>query len=234
MGIALCEKYNLSKGKSLRKFFEDATNQQAAKLLSDLLYYFESRFPDEAKTKSDSVVKSHEMVERLKKAKGNLPNLGRLKVAFDSSYIHAQIDQMNESVELHPTDAIGKAKELIESFCKTILSTEKISVEKGCKFPKLVKDTLKQLHLMPDDIPEDAKASDNIKQLLGALSSITGNMVEVRNHYGIGHGKNIDFKGLSPRHARLAVGAANTMVCFLWDTYQEQVEKKSVVADKKG
>ena len=39
-------------------------------------------------------------------------------------------------------------------------------------------------------------------------------MAELRNSYGSGHGKDAKFKGLSPRHARLAVGDGVIVVHF--------------------
>ena len=52
-------------------------------------------------------------------------------------------------------------------------------------------------------------------------------MAELRNSYGSGHGKDAKFKGLSPRHARLAVGAGVTAVHFLWETFEEKHTEKS-------
>lgn len=80
----------------------------------------------------------------------------------------------------------------------------------------------KELKLTPENIPDTAKASDIIKQILGNLSAISAGMAELRNSYGTGHGKSSTYKGLSPRHARLAVGASTTAVYFLWETHEEQ------------
>jgi len=44
-----------------------------------------------------------------------------IKLEFDNQYMQQQIAQMLESIEKHPSDAIGKAKELVESCCKAIL-----------------------------------------------------------------------------------------------------------------
>ncbi|HZZ30473.1 MAG TPA: abortive infection family protein [Phenylobacterium sp.] len=42
----------------------------------------------------------------------------------------------------------------------------------------------------------------------------------MRNFYGSGHGQDGRARGLTPRHARLAVGAASTLALFLFDTHQ--------------
>jgi len=141
---------------------------------------------------------------------------------FDSDYIRAQIKTMNSAIDDNPYDAIGKAKELLETCCKTILKSKMVTINKDWDIPKLTKETCGVLKLTPDDIDNAAKASETIKKLLANLSVISQSMAELRNSYGSGHGKDAKFKGLSPRHARLAVGAGVTAVHFLWETFEEK------------
>jgi len=142
--------------------------------------------------------------------------------SFNSDYIRTQIKAMNSAIDTHPYDAIGKAKELLETCCKTILNNKGVSIDTDWDIIRLTKETCGVLKLTPDDIDNAAKASETIKKLLGNLSVISQSMAELRNSYGSGHGKDAKFKGLSPRHARLAVGAGVTAVHFLWETYEEK------------
>ncbi len=147
-----------------------------------------------------------------------------IKEAFSSSYIDKQIELMNGYIEENPTEAIGKAKELCESCCKTVLLKKGITVDRNWDVPRLTKETCKILKLTPDDIDDSKKASDTIKAILGNLSAITKGVAELRNPYGSGHGKESAFKSLSSRHAGLAVGAAVTFVHFIWETYLDREE----------
>ena len=142
--------------------------------------------------------------------------------SFNSDYIRAQITAMNAAIDSNPYDAIGKAKELLETCCKTILKSKGISINANWDVIRLTKATCSALKLTPDDIDDEAKASDVIKKLLGNLSAISQSMAELRNSYGSGHGKDAKFKGLTSRHARLAVGAGVTTVHFLWETFEEK------------
>lgn len=142
-----------------------------------------------------------------------------LKEQFSSEYLNAQINTMLSMTESNPTEAIGKAKELIESCCKTILDSREIVWDKNWDVGQLTGETLKTLKLMPKDIPEDAPAATEMRALLGNLRAIATNAAALRNHYGSGHGKSADYKGLSPRHAKLAVGSSITLVEFLWETH---------------
>jgi len=129
---------------------------------------------------------------------------------------------MEAAIVNDPDLAIGTAKELVETCCKTILTERKVTFSKNADIPELVKLTCKNLDLTPDKIPEKAKASETIKRLLSNLATITQGVAELRNHYGTGHGKMAGSKGLKPRHAKLAVGAASTLAVFLMETHIER------------
>ncbi|ASJ97649.1 abortive infection family protein [Shewanella marisflavi] len=140
----------------------------------------------------------------------------------DLVYVAQQITRMEAAVNNDPSLAIGTAKELIESCCKTILAERNIAVGNSDDVPKLVKATVKELKLTPSDIPDEAKAADSIRKLLSNLATVASGVAELRNKYGTGHGKEGNAKGLSSRHAKLAVGAASTLAVFLVETHREQ------------
>ena len=156
---------------------------------------------------------------------GSVPGISAVKTTIaeiDAGYVSQQITRMEAAVINDPSLAIGTAKELVETCCKTILEARGIEVTKSIDLPELVKKTSKELSLTPDDIPEQAKASKTIKRLLSNLATITQGIAELRNQYGTGHGKTAKTKGLSARHAKLAVGAASTLAVFLVETNQER------------
>jgi hypothetical protein len=140
----------------------------------------------------------------------------------DPGYIAQQITRMEASVMNDPALAIGTAKELVETCCKTILEVRGVAHPKSAGLPELVKLTAKALELTPDDIPDKARAAGTVKRLLSNLATITQGIAELRNQYGTGHGKVAGAKGLGPRHAKLAVGAASTLAVFLAETHNER------------
>jgi len=156
---------------------------------------------------------------------GTTPGLSAARETLagtDPGYVAQQITRMDAAVINDPSLAIGTAKELVETCCKTILTDRGIVFSKNADLPELVKLTSKELELTPGDIPEKAKAGDTIKRLLSNLATITQGVAELRNHYGTGHGKAAGAKGLQPRHAKLAVGAASTLAVFLAETHNER------------
>lgn len=140
----------------------------------------------------------------------------------DASYVAQQITRIEAAVTHDPSLAIGTAKELVETCCKTILTERQVAFTKSAEIPELVKLTAKSLELTPNDIPDKAKAAETIKRLLSNLGSITQGLAELRNQYGTGHGKPAGAKGLTARHAKLAAGAASTLAVFLVETHNER------------
>lgn len=136
----------------------------------------------------------------------------------DPGYVAQQITRMEVAVHSDPGLAIGTAKELVETCCRTILQDRGVDAPKTDDVAQLVKKVARVLALTPDDIPEKAKAAETIKRLLSNLATISQGVSELRNLYGTGHGKAAGAKGLDSRHAKLAVGAASTLAVFLTET----------------
>jgi hypothetical protein len=156
-----------------------------------------------------------------------LADLERHAARFDLEHIRRAIERLKNAAETDPPLAIGTAKELVESCCKTILDQCGIKVGPNHKFVPLVKETAKALKLTADDVQDAKRGADIIRQLLHKLAGISSELGELRNLYGTGHGKNGRSKALQPRHARLAVGTASTLVMFLFETHVERDANKA-------
>lgn len=142
---------------------------------------------------------------------------------IDDEYIAQMVTRMEAAVETAPDLAIGTAKEFVETICKTILDARGETYDKHDDVPRLVRLAAKALQLTPDDIADTAKAAKTIKVMLSNLATLVQGSVELRNTYGTGHGRSAGKArpgGLTPRHARLAVGSASTLGVFLYETHE--------------
>lgn len=230
VNIALCERYELSKGKSLEKFVEDGEEIDIIKLFKALLEYYEVQPEYFNELSTDIKIKTiyekcKKIIERLSSQTGVIINqIEKFGEEFSSGYIEKQIRLMLSMREDNPTEAIGKAKELIESCCKTILERNNISIDKHWKVGQLVDETVKLLKITPNDIPDSIPEANSMKAILGSLKGIATNIANLRNTYGSGHGKSASYKGLEERHAMLAIGSSFTLVRFLWDSFERQTK----------
>ena len=229
VGIALCEKYNLSKGKSLNEFINKEDNDKVVKLLDDLLEYYEVRYSSEIESDNraynGSTYKSlynkcKEVIEREKQYSKKFSKASEeLKKKFSSEYMNQQIDLMVATCDNNPTEAIGKSKELLESCCKTIIESNGEIIKDSINMGQLVKQTLSSLNIPNKGVAMDSEEDKIVKQITGSLNGLSSGIIELRNHYGSGHGRSAKFNGLTKRHAELSVGASITLVRYLWDTF---------------
>lgn len=146
--------------------------------------------------------------------------------ALDAGWMQKEIERLENAVERDPALAIGTAKELVETCCKSILSKRGIEVSKKADLPELTKLMAKELKLVPQGISDEAKGAETIRLILRNLSALTQYLAELRGLYGSGHGRDGKHRGLEPRHARLAVGAAVAFIDFVTETHHQREPPK--------
>lgn len=241
VGVPLCKKYQLSKGKSLISFIDDANDSDSFKLLSDLMKYYETEYPQfESETQEGdefgitgqgnyrkTYLKAKSILSNNRPVDGNSLLAESVEASFSTEYMSQQIRLMIESQENYPAEAIGKAKELIESCCRTILNNLSIAIDKDWSFQNLVNQTFEELDVMPKSVNPKSPVAGSLKRLYGSLKGMVQPLAEIRNTYGTGHGREANFQGLDARHAKLIVGISATLVTFLWNTYKAKTEGNS-------
>lgn len=221
-----------SKAKKLREFWRLENDYHVGKATKAMVEEAEEKLfassswmpstdADQDQEKKQLIEDCKAIATRLLSGQINLDHLKNTATAFDAKHLAEQIRRIENSINDDPALAIGTAKELIETCCKTILAERGTPVTGTPDIPTLTKATLKELNLVPEGIHEKSRGSDVIKRLLSNLGTIGNGLAELRGLYGTGHGKDGKSSGLSVRHAKLAVGAAATLTTFLFDTHEE-------------
>lgn len=233
VGVMPCDQYELPMMRALKACMSDLPDREKVTLFIALLEYYEVHFERELDRDETRVFGHHHgedylaLYERAKSAlererAGTNPFAAPseyLKEQFSTEYMASQIDSLTKMRETSPTDAIGKAKELVESCCRTILKEAGIEVPNDWDMNDLIKMTKKKLDIDTESVSSSLPEAQTIKKILGSLSGLVGGIAEYRNSWGSGHGKSSDFEPLFVRHAKLAVGSSITVVEYLWDTY---------------
>ncbi len=207
-----------SKANKLRQFWRVDSDATVGKALLALIDWRGGAETDPEDVKL--VAQCRAIANRLLSGAPQLDALKNLAATFDARHLAEQVHRMEKAIEEDPSLAIGTAKELIETCCKTILAERGKPVTGTPEISTLTKETLKELKLVPDGVPDSARGADVIKRLLMNLGTIGNGLAELRGLYGTGHGKDGRAKGLEPRHATLAVGAAATLARFLFETHE--------------
>lgn len=129
----------------------------------------------------------------------SLANLG------DPAAIRDHLDRISRAIEGgDPAQAVGSAKELIESTTKVVLQELGQPVDPKDDVPQLVSKAQRALGVHPSSVSSGPDTSDAVKKILGGAATITTGLAELRNRgYGTGHGPAGPRVGLGPRHAHL-------------------------------
>lgn len=215
-----------SKANRLRALWSLEPDHLVGRLLLALVDYRVDQNPETAAQESDLIQKCRVIAGRLLEITPSLGGLQSHAQSLDANHLLQQIRRIEGSVQTDPALAIGTAKELVETCCKMILAESGQPCPSGADLPALTKQTLKELKLIPDSIPDTAKGADSIKRLLSNLATVCQSLAEIRNLYGTGHGKHGQSGALKPRHAKLAVGSAATLATFLFETHTELDQAK--------
>ena len=147
--------------------------------------------------------------------------------ALNAGWMAKEIERLENAIDRDPALAIGTAKELIETCCKTILTKRNVEFTKSEDLGDLTKKVAKELQLVPEGITDETKGADNIRLILRNLTQLTNNLAQLRGLYGTGHGRNGQHRGLQPRHARLAVASAVAFIDFIAETYRHRESVRS-------
>jgi hypothetical protein len=209
-----------SKANKLREFWRLESDPLVARVLLGLL---DDRGLSSANAEVAALIgECKEIANRLLAGGSALGSLKEAAASLDRRQLLQQIQRLEQSVDADPDLAIGTAKELIETCCKTILTERGKPLEGAPSLPALTKAVCRELRLVPEGVHEAAKGAKTIRVILSNLGTIAQGLAELRQLYGTGHGREAMAKGLTARHARLAVGAATTLVTFLFDTHKDR------------
>jgi hypothetical protein len=140
----------------------------------------------------------------------------------DPAAIEEHLRRLDAAGDSDPPLAISSGKALIEATCKHVLAELGEKFDDMADIPALVKAVQKALKVHPDTIAPTAKGRETIVRTLSNLSQVAIGVAELRNEYGPDHGRTRASTGMRPRHAHLAVGAAQTFCRFLLETLRDR------------
>jgi hypothetical protein len=147
-----------------------------------------------------------------------------IKRYLNTAYVNSKINTMTEAIHKDTDLAIGTAKELLETTCKSILRQRGEVIKSDWTLPQLFKATTTLLDFTPKEASDPDKAEKAIKQILSGIGTIVQGVGELRNGYGTGHGKDANFKGLEIKYAKLLVGVVSEIAILYLATNGETAE----------
>lgn len=147
-----------------------------------------------------------------------------IKRYLNTTYVNGKINTMTDAIHKDTDLAIGTAKELLETTCKSILRQKGEAISSDWTLPQLLKATTNALDFKPKEADDPDKAEKAIRQILSGIGTIVQGVGELRNGYGTGHGKDANFKGLEIKYAKLLVGVVSEIAILYLATNGETAE----------
>jgi hypothetical protein len=154
-------------------------------------------------------------------AKGTdlVDRIGDLAKELSVDQVELHLRRIRAAIPGDTAAAVGGAKELVETVCKTILSNTGEEVPSGTTVSKLVKKTCAAMGQGSEQLKQKGSKGKPALQILTGLANAMDGVGQLRNVAGTGHGHDGSVKPPNTRTARLVVGAASTVAWFLLDWY---------------
>ncbi|MGN0366769.1 MAG: abortive infection family protein [Suilimivivens sp.] len=222
IGVPLCQRYQMSKGKSLMAYCDDADYEDVFKLLADLLEYYELNCME--LYGEDKYKPQYERCRKIMDRElGSAIKIDTPAIAcVNRDYIKDIAARANRDVDNGEFDsAITKSRTLLEEvFCHAIEKKGEEPSDKGDigKLYNRVK-TLYNMHQSKD-------VDRRINSLLSGLEKILTAIKEMRNEASDSHGVGNRRIALEEHHARLFVNSAMTMADFILSVQKKSEDKR--------
>lgn len=145
------------------------------------------------------------------------------KVAtLDFDTVQTEIARAVPNLKTDPEDAVTAACSLVEAVCRSILIELRLPLPPKKDIDGLLKAVQEPLGLSPGrtDLPPDIE--QDVRQVLGGLTSVAKGIGALRTHGGDAHGREKGFRRIDPRIAQLAINAASSLALFLIETWERK------------
>ncbi len=141
---------------------------------------------------------------------------------LDFDAVQIEIARALPNVSDDPEDAVTAACSLIEAVCRSILVELRLPLPAKKDIDGLIRAVQEPLGLSPGRADLPVEIEQDIRQILGGLTSVAKGIGALRTHGGDAHGRDKGAARLDPRIARFAVNAAGSLSLFLIETWERQ------------
>jgi hypothetical protein len=133
------------------------------------------------------------------------------------STVDQEFQRALDTVIADPPAAVTSACAIMEALCKIYIGDERLDMPDKQDLRNVWKVVQKHMGLEPTSVEDD-----DLKRILQGLASVADGISAFRTHAGSAHGRGRTAYRPAPRHARLAIHAAHTVVTFLIETWESR------------
>lgn len=134
--------------------------------------------------------------------------------------IDAEFARALHNVNSNPREAVSAACNILESVFKVYIEDENLTMPQKQDLSGVWRVVREHLGFRPGDV-----ADNDLKKILTGILSVVDGIGAFRSHVSSAHGQGRTTYNLKPRHARLAIHSAHTLVLFVLETWDEKSQK---------
>lgn len=139
---------------------------------------------------------------------------------FDYNAVDGEFTRALEHVEADPREAVSAASNILESFCKIYIVENNLEVPQKQDLKPIWSIVRKHLGFDPSVVVDQ-----DLQTILTGLFATVEGIGALRTHASSAHGAGKVSYKLEPRHARLAIHAAHTIVLFALETWEKRIKQ---------
>ena len=193
--------------------------------------YMEEELDENNIYDKDKIKDKKKLIKTLQNAKLQYVNGGRIigalaapSTSLEDSIKKRNITVLNEefdralrTVETSPKDALSSACNILESVCKVYIEQESLAMPAKKDLQPVWSVVRKDLGFDPSKVEDQ-----DLKEILSGLISTVHGVGAIRTHASSAHGSSAKSYRVEPRHARLAIHAAHTVVLFILESWDKK------------
>jgi hypothetical protein len=142
--------------------------------------------------------------------------------ARDLPALEREVERALAAVAADPPAALTAASSLVEAVCKVYIEDAGRPMPADQSAKPLWGVVQKDLGLDPAAVEDQ-----DMKRILGGLASVVDGLAALRTHAGSAHGRGRKSYRIQPRHARLAINAAHSLVLFVLETWDARADARA-------
>jgi hypothetical protein len=139
---------------------------------------------------------------------------------FDT--VQVEVARAIQNATDDPEDCVTAACSLVEAVCRSILVEMSLPLPAKKDIDGLLRAVQGALGLSPGRTDLPPEIEQDVRQVLGGLTSTLKGVGALRTHGGDAHGREKGFRRIDARIARLAVSAASSAALFLIETWERK------------
>ncbi len=160
-----------------------------------------------------------------------LSDLKEKTFALSLDTVLLDVERARHAATHDPEEAITAACSLLESLFRTIILACGEPMPDKKDISGLWRVVQRLLNLSPDRSDLAGEVADDIRKLLGSVSSSVCQIGSLRTHAGDAHGRERGRQRVDARIARLAVNSAQAAALFCIETWEKRFPGRQLLPD---